>query len=164
MTGKRVKIAGQTSETSEFWALPSGAIEAEVHAGPVRMPDGAGGWSDVDVTLRRASDGSVAPIAHPYGLRLSGASTADETELVSLGTDGERSVLGWLGHLPQPVLEGTKGMYPEARPGVDLVVSATRTGYERGGGLAGASLLEGTASTDGRFVCAPAAVGNGISS
>lgn len=72
LTGKKVKITGATTETSQSWALPSGQIEAEIHSGQQRIPDGKGGWTPVDFTLRRLPDGSVAAKAHPYGLRLSG--------------------------------------------------------------------------------------------
>ncbi|MFE9207524.1 DNRLRE domain-containing protein [Micromonospora sp. NPDC007230] len=131
MTGKRVLISGLTTETTEFWALPSGSVEAKVSAGPVRMRDDQGGWVDVDLTLQRKADGSVVPKAHPAGLTLSGPAGPGEHDLVSLGTAGRRSTLGWTGALPAPVLEGAKATYPEVRPGVDLVVSATRTGFEQ---------------------------------
>ncbi|MFE7491162.1 ricin-type beta-trefoil lectin domain protein, partial [Kitasatospora sp. NPDC057541] len=38
---------------------------------------------------------------------------------------------GWLGKLPKPKLEGKKATYVDARPGVDLVLQATRTGFEQ---------------------------------
>ncbi|MFJ3216708.1 ricin-type beta-trefoil lectin domain protein [Kitasatospora sp. NPDC086801] len=38
---------------------------------------------------------------------------------------------GWLGKLPKPKLEGNKATYVNARPGVDLVLEATRTGFEQ---------------------------------
>ncbi|MER7334191.1 MULTISPECIES: DNRLRE domain-containing protein [unclassified Micromonospora] len=131
MTGKRVLITGLTSETSQFWALPSGAVTAEIAAGPVRMRNGTGGWTDVDLTLHRRGDGSVAPIAHPYGLTFSGAAGAGEHALVTLGATGNRATLGWTGALPEPVLDGNRATYPDVRPGVDLEVTATRTGYQQ---------------------------------
>ncbi|MEU3454984.1 DNRLRE domain-containing protein [Micromonospora sp. NPDC006766] len=131
MTGKRVLISGLTTETTEFWALPSGSVEATLSTGPVRMRDDEGDWVDVDLTLQRRADGSVAPRAHPAGLTLAGSAGPGEHVLVSLGAAGQRSTLGWSGALPAPVLEGAKATYPEVRPGVDLVVSATRTGFEQ---------------------------------
>lgn len=71
-TGKPVVIIGKTTETTEYRALPSGKIEATVAAGPVRMRGQYGAWIDVDVTLVQQPDGSVAPKAHPEGLKLSG--------------------------------------------------------------------------------------------
>jgi RHS repeat-associated protein len=131
LTGKKVKITGASTETSQSWALPSGQIEAEVHSGPQRIPDGKGGWTQVDFTLQRLPDGSVGAKAHPYGLRLSGAAGAGEHDLVTLGSGDRTSSMGWSGPLPEPVVEGTKATYPDVRPDVDLVVEATRTGFEQ---------------------------------
>ncbi|MEU0092051.1 DNRLRE domain-containing protein [Kribbella sp. NPDC006257] len=131
-TGKPVLITGRTTETTEYRALPSGAIEATVAAGPVRMHDEEGEWIDVDLTLVRQPDGSVEPAAHPYGLKLAGATTSKaDHELVALGTTGARSSLGWSGSLPAPELDGNVAAYREVKPGVDLVVEATRTGYQQ---------------------------------
>lgn len=130
LTGKQVLITGATSETSQSWALPSGQVRVQVHAGPVRVRT-SDGWTDVDLTLVRAADGSVAPKAHPIGLRLSGgAAGRDGHELVALGSKIRRSAVMWPGMLPQPRLDGARATYVEVRPGVDLVVEATRSGYE----------------------------------
>ncbi|GAA1693229.1 hypothetical protein GCM10009745_43420 [Kribbella yunnanensis] len=129
ITGKPVLITGRTTETTEFRALPDGRIEATVAGGPVRMRDTDGDWIDVDVNLIRQSDGTVAPIAHPYGLKLAGAAGRGDHQLVSMGAEGKRSALGWSGELPAPELDGTIATYRDVKPGVDLVVEATRTGY-----------------------------------
>ena len=132
LTNNKVRITGMTSETSEFWALPDGRVEAEVHLGPVRMRDEqASGWKPVDFTLVPQADGSVTGKAHPAGLRLSGAAGAGQHDLVTVVTDEGMVSLGWSGRLPAPVVEGTKATYPEVRPGVDLVVESTRTGFEQ---------------------------------
>ncbi|MFC9691851.1 DNRLRE domain-containing protein [Kribbella sp. NPDC056951] len=131
-TGKPVLITGKTTETTEYRALPSGKIEATVAAGPIRMRDEEGEWIDVDVTLVHQADGSVAPEAHPYGLKLAGATTGKgDHELVTLGTTGTSSSLGWAGPLPAPELAGNIATYRDVKPGVDLVVEATRTGYQQ---------------------------------
>ncbi|GAA1550286.1 hypothetical protein GCM10009789_00100 [Kribbella sancticallisti] len=126
-TGKPVLIAGRTTETTEYRALPSGKIEATVAAGPVRMRGQSGDWVDVDVTLVRQPDGSVAPKAHPLGLKLSGAAGKGDHRLVAMGKES----LGWSGPLPTPELNGTTATYREVKPGVDLVVEVTRTGYQQ---------------------------------
>ncbi|WP_433531533.1 RHS repeat-associated core domain-containing protein [Micromonospora sp. CA-263727] len=131
LTGKKVRISGMTSETSEFWALPDGRVEAEVHLGPVRMRDDSGGWQQVDFNLVRQADGSVRAKAHPNGLRLSGAAGAGEHDLVTVGRADDELSLGWSGALPEPEVDGVRATYPEVRPGVDLVVESTRTGFEQ---------------------------------
>lgn len=88
------------------------------------------------------SDGSVAPKAHPRGLRLAGgggtvpqsladASTAPARDLVTLGSGAQQIALQWKGGLPKPVLDGTRATYANAVPGADVVVEATRTGFEQ---------------------------------
>ncbi|MEV6816091.1 DNRLRE domain-containing protein, partial [Micromonospora sp. NPDC051296] len=131
LTGKKVRIGEMTSETSEFWALPDGRVEAEVHLGPVRVRDDAGGWQSVDFNLAKQPDGSVRAKVHPNGLRLSGAAGSGEHDLVTVGQDGDQLSLGWSGALPEPEVDGTRATYPEVRPGVDLVVESTRTGFEQ---------------------------------
>jgi hypothetical protein len=128
--GKRVLVQGLTSETSRTWARPDGTFEAELHGAPARVETSDGGWVDVDLALERKSDGSIAPKAHPRGLRLSGARSAGSTELVALGSGSEQSLLGWRGALPEPLLDGSKATYPEVKPGIDLVVEVGRTGYQ----------------------------------
>ncbi|MFD4908921.1 ricin-type beta-trefoil lectin domain protein [Kitasatospora purpeofusca] len=54
-----------------------------------------------------------------------------ERELVKIGSGDRRIELGWLGRLPKPRLDGNKATYVDARPGVDLLLEATRTGFEQ---------------------------------
>ncbi|KIQ66412.1 hypothetical protein TR51_02020 [Kitasatospora griseola] len=58
-------------------------------------------------------------------------SASAERPLVKLSSDGSRVGLGWLGKLPKPKLSGSTATYVDARPGVDLVLEATRTGFEQ---------------------------------
>lgn len=131
ITGKPVIIADRTTATTQYRALPSGKIEATIAAGPVRMRDQRGEWTDVDVSLVRRGDGSIAAKAHPAGLKLSGPAGQGDHALVTLGAKGNRTSLGWSGPLPVPELDGTTATYREVKPGVDLVVEATRTGYQQ---------------------------------
>jgi hypothetical protein len=126
-----VVITNRTTDTTEFRALPDGKIEGTIASGPVRMRDESGTWIDVDVSLVRMPDGTVESLAHPYGLKLSGPAGKGDHELVSIGAEGKRSALGWSGPLPAPELDGTTATYRDVKPGVDLVVEATRTGYEQ---------------------------------
>ncbi|MEU8613754.1 DNRLRE domain-containing protein, partial [Actinoplanes sp. NPDC048791] len=51
--------------------------------------------------------------------------------LASVGQGDQRIDLQWKGGLPEPELSGTTATYPEAVPGADVVVEATRTGFEQ---------------------------------
>ncbi len=127
--GGKVEVSGDMTETTQVWANADGSLSAQMHSGPVRIRQN-GAWVPVDVTLVRNADGSVAPKAHPNGLHLSGAAGAGAHDLVSVGTGDDAVTVGWNGPLPEPILSGTTATYPEVRPGVDLVIEATRTGYE----------------------------------
>ncbi|WP_018547295.1 DNRLRE domain-containing protein [Streptomyces sp. LaPpAH-108] len=138
--GHRVEALSERTETSTTWVNKDGSLTTELAAGPVRF-ERDGRWTDVDVELRETSQG-VEPKAHPEGLRLAGKSgtpvkswkaarEAKATDLVTLG-EGERQItLQWKGGLPKPELDGTRAQYTDAVPGADVVVEATRTGFEQ---------------------------------
>jgi hypothetical protein len=130
LANKPVRIDSQTSETTEVWARPDGQLEARISAAPVRV-NRDGGWVPLDLGLRTDADGSVVPAAHPNGLRLSGARKPGTHELAAVGLGARRVAMQWTGALPAPVLDGDRATYVDARPGVDLVVRATRTGFEQ---------------------------------
>ncbi|WP_020519735.1 ricin-type beta-trefoil lectin domain protein [Catelliglobosispora koreensis] len=90
-----------------------------------------GKWVDVDLTLEHKPDGTVAPKAHPKDLKLAGAAGAGTHSLAAVGDPGKRLGMSWAGNLPKPVLEGTKATYADVRPGIDLVIETTRTGFEQ---------------------------------
>lgn len=141
---RRIEVLDRRTETSTTWANPDGTLTSTVAGGPVRMlKDGV--WTDVDATLHRQADGTVAAEAHPGELKLAGpggakarsaraaaeAPASAARDLITLGT-GDRSIgVQWKGGLPAPVLDGPKATYPDAVPGADLVVDATRTGFEQ---------------------------------
>ncbi|MEU8763946.1 DNRLRE domain-containing protein, partial [Streptomyces sp. NPDC048659] len=142
LSGKKVEALSERSETSTTWANPDGSLTSELFGGPVRFErDGA--WTDVDVRLRKAPDGDIEPVAHPHGLELSAggggakprslsaAQQAPAHDLVTLGEGDQQITLQWKGGLPAPQLNGTRARYPEAVPGADVIVDATRTGFEQ---------------------------------
>ncbi|MFG3497989.1 DNRLRE domain-containing protein [Streptomyces sp. NPDC047928] len=143
MSGKRVEALSERTETSTTWANKDGSLTTELTAGPVRFRDDAtGDWRDVDLDLVSGVDGSVTPQAHPRGLTLAGktgtpaaslrvAQAAKATDLVTLGEGDEQITLQWKGGLPAPKLEGTRAEYENAVPGADVVVEATRMGFEQ---------------------------------
>lgn len=143
LSGKRVEALSERTETSTTWVNKDGSLTSEMSAGPTRFYDeGAGAWRAVDVNLTRAADGSVEAKAHPNGLRMSGgtasaatplraARLAKATDLVTLGGGDQQITLQWNGGLPAPKLDGTRAEYVNAVPGADVVVEATRTGFEQ---------------------------------
>ncbi|MFE7191481.1 DNRLRE domain-containing protein [Kitasatospora sp. NPDC057541] len=145
LSGQRVEALSERTETSTTWVNKDGSLTTELFAGPVRFQRD-GQWVDVDLGLQAAADGSVAPKAHPNALRLAGAGgtrakslaeaqgAAEQARtLVTLGQGDEQVELQWKGGLPKPVLDGTKATYRDAIAdgAADLVVEATRTGFEQ---------------------------------
>ncbi|MBO0513037.1 DNRLRE domain-containing protein [Streptomyces beijiangensis] len=140
-TGKKTLAPDETTPTSLTFANPDGTLASEVTAGPERM-ERDGKWIDVDATLTTTADGGVQAKAHPQGLTLASGGGTPATslkaaqddagrDLVTLGTGDEQVTLQWKGGLPQPVLHGTTATYKDAVPGADVVVKATRTGFEQ---------------------------------
>ncbi|MGW6454887.1 DNRLRE domain-containing protein [Streptomyces sp. NPDC055078] len=140
-TGKRTLVPDETTATSITYANPDGTLTSDLAAGPARIQRD-GRWVDVDARLTTAADGSVKAKAHPNGLELSGggglparslkaAGDAPARDLVTLGEGNERVTLQWKGGLPKPDLDGTRATYRNALPGADVVVEATRTGFEQ---------------------------------
>ncbi|MEV6163758.1 DNRLRE domain-containing protein [Streptomyces sp. NPDC052052] len=143
LSGRRVEALSERTETSTTWVNKDGSLTTELSAGQVRYKDPAtGSWRDIDVELEAQPDGSVAAKSHPRGLTLAGktgaparslraAQSAPATDLVTLGQDDEQIALQWRGGLPAPEIDGTRATYVNAVPGADVVVEATRTGFEQ---------------------------------
>ncbi|MFE9042540.1 DNRLRE domain-containing protein [Streptomyces sp. NPDC007818] len=143
LSGKPVEVLSERTETSTTWANADGSLKTEIAGGPIRFLDTVTGeWRDVDVALAAQPDGSVVSKAHPQGLRLAGKSgtraaslkasqAAPAIDLVTLGQGDEQITLQWRGGLPTPEIDGTRATYVNAVPGADVVVEATRTGFEQ---------------------------------
>jgi RHS repeat-associated protein len=130
LCGHQVEVLDRRTETTQLWALPEGGFTTQVYAGPVRFHS-EGSWRPVDLTLQRQPDGSVAPVGHPAGLRIAGRAKGKARELAGVDIAGDRLSMGWDGPLPDPELDRNVATYRGVRPGVDLVVTATRTGFEQ---------------------------------
>lgn len=99
-----------------------------LYSGPVRVPRAGGAeWQDVDLTLQTGPDGVVRPVASPQDLTLTPAGPSVRYAGAD-GPAGEQS-LPWPTPLPTPALDGATATYPQAAPGYDLEVEATRTGF-----------------------------------
>ncbi|MEL3945573.1 MULTISPECIES: DNRLRE domain-containing protein [Streptomyces] len=142
--GRKVEVLQLRTETDTVHANPDGTLTREMAAGPVRMiRDGE--WVDVDVDLKAAAGGKVAAKAHPQDLELAGkggtlpksiedvakAPQDEARDLVTVGTGEKQLAVRWKGGLPAPSLKGNVATYKDAVPGGDLVVEATRTGFEQ---------------------------------
>jgi hypothetical protein len=128
--GRRIEVVGARTEKTTLWANPDGTMSVESSAGPVRYREN-GKWVAVDVSFVKNADGSIRSKAHPRGLKLAGATGAAGGDLLTLGRGEQAVSLGWEGALPEPELEGHTATYENVLPATDLVVEATRTGFEQ---------------------------------
>lgn len=148
-TGKRVEVTGLRSATSTTFALPDGRFEYLGHSAAVRAKVN-GEWRNIDTTLRRTQDGGWAPKATNNPVEFTGGTrtghstravqraalmsalgeaAGDSTPLVTLTSEGHTMTLSWPGTLPEPVVEGSRALYQEVLPGVDLLLTARDSGF-----------------------------------
>ncbi|HSR22464.1 MAG TPA: hypothetical protein VLW53_02860 [Candidatus Eisenbacteria bacterium] len=125
-SGAPVEALSDRTEYAQVFANPDGTFQYRAAPVPQRVKRPDGTWADVDSTLRRQADGSIAPAASPAGLVLSGG---DSGPLFTVSRAGGRLAFTWpLGPLPAPVLSGSSATYRQVLPGVDLRLAATPTG------------------------------------
>ncbi len=130
--GVRVEVLSERTEYAQTFAEPDGSYTTESSTGIERVRDTGAedGWRDIDLTLQADPDGVVRPVSSVYGLELHGGADED-APLVELSSAKGSIGFGWDGDaLPVPVLEGSRATYVDVEPGVDLIVEATRYGFE----------------------------------
>ncbi|MDP9793374.1 hypothetical protein J2S43_001886 [Catenuloplanes nepalensis] len=125
-SGRRVEVTSERTAYAQVFAEPSGTLVMESAAVPQRVRDDDGSWSDRDLTLRPAADGTLQPAASVADVRFSPGGTGPAVTAVA---DGKRLELSWTGALPKPAVSGDSAVYAEVLSGVDLVLRATPTGF-----------------------------------
>ncbi|MEU0030046.1 LamG-like jellyroll fold domain-containing protein [Streptomyces sp. NPDC006335] len=124
-SGNKVAVAALTTPVQQVRALPRGGFELDSNPKPVRTRQ-HGRWVPIDLRLRPAAGGRLAPAATAYGSV--SFSAGGNAPLVSTGYGHATMTVAWPRRLPAPVVKGTTATYREALPGVDLVVAATAAG------------------------------------
>jgi hypothetical protein len=120
--GKAVSVPALTTQTTTVTAEPDGTEVARTYVLPVRVRR-ARHWIGVSTTLRRTTDGRLAPAAIPGdSVTFSGGGTGAMARISASGTSLE---LSWPGRLPAPTVSGSSATYRNVLPGVDLVLTAT---------------------------------------
>jgi hypothetical protein len=110
------------TENSTTVVRPDGQRVLTLYTGAVRMRRGLD-WVPVDLTLATGPDGVVRPNATAHDIAFT------QTGPVAHFAGGGSAALDWAAPLPPPRLEGNRAVYPQAHPGYDLVVEATRAGF-----------------------------------
>ncbi|WP_405004022.1 ricin-type beta-trefoil lectin domain protein [Kitasatospora purpeofusca] len=115
---------------------PDGKVAPKAHPGGLVLSGGEAGVTvgDSAPAAAQGEPNAKANGASALAAPAEGAPTAAqpaERELAKLNSGDRQVGFGWLGKLPKPKLEGDRATYVDARPGVDLVLKATRTGFEQ---------------------------------
>lgn len=129
-TGKRVEIPSQQTESTTVFANPDGkTLRMELHAQPIRIKKAKGdGFTPIDTTLVE-ENGVIKPKAVKGGLTLS---AGEDTVLLKSKSARGTAEIAAPDKLPKPKLTGSTATYPSAYgEGVDLVVTATATGFRQ---------------------------------
>ncbi|RKT02185.1 VCBS repeat protein [Streptomyces sp. 3211.6] len=157
-SGKEVEVTAEASAYTSTWAQPGGTFKLKVSSLTTRAKVG-NEWKPIDTTLQRVdggfapkavngkvvfSAGTKASAAGDNARASRGASRvplvrpavtkADVpqpawTDLVRLSLDGHDLAVAWPGPLPEPVISGSRALYENVRPGIDLVLTAQDGGY-----------------------------------
>ncbi|MEU7986013.1 hypothetical protein AB0B56_14205 [Streptosporangium canum] len=129
-TGKRVEIPSQQTESTTVFANPDGkTLRMELHAQPIRIKKAKGdGFTPIDTTLIE-DNGVIKPKAIKGELTLS---AGQGPVLLKRKTAQGTAEIAAPDKLPKPKLTGSTATYPSAYgEGVDLVVTATATGFRQ---------------------------------
>ncbi|MFI1682651.1 MULTISPECIES: LamG-like jellyroll fold domain-containing protein [unclassified Streptomyces] len=126
-TGKPVEVVSERGTYSTTVANPDGTYTLTKATTPQRVKAADGDWRDIDTTLVRRSDGTVAPGATAVDLAFSGGGSG--SRMIRIGTPRGALELGWPGELPTPELKGATATYPNVLKGVDLELTATSEGF-----------------------------------
>jgi hypothetical protein len=122
-----VAVTDATTATGTLVANANGTFTATESVVPERIRRADGTWVPVDTTLQFNGDGSVAPIASPTSVELSGGGTRP---LARIAIGGKELVWGWTaGSLPKPTLSGGVATYASVLPDVDLQVLVDEWGF-----------------------------------
>ncbi|MHC3468384.1 DNRLRE domain-containing protein, partial [Streptomyces sp. 7R007] len=124
-TGKPVEIQSLRDERSTTVANPDGTFTTKQYVQPVRTRvDGK--WTNIDTTLVRQKNGTLAPKAALTPMSFSGGG---DTTFATIDKDGHALSLDWPGKLPKPRIDGSTATYANVLDGVDLKVTASAEGF-----------------------------------
>ncbi|MEU1516243.1 DNRLRE domain-containing protein [Streptomyces sp. NPDC005811] len=123
LQGRKIEVLSARTTDSTTYALPSGELETEAYAGPVRVKqDGA--WEDIDTSLSDTG-ADLTPAAAAAGIAVS---DGGDTDLASVTKGKESFGLGWEDKLPNPTVKDSTASYALGS-GQTLSVTALAQGF-----------------------------------
>ncbi|MGW4911371.1 DNRLRE domain-containing protein [Streptomyces sp. NPDC004270] len=119
---RKIEVLSERTSDSTTYALPSGELQTEAYAGPVRVKQD-GRWKEIDTSLSDTGpdltpDAAVADIA---------VSDGGDTRLASVTKGKESFGLGWQDKLPSPTVKDNTASY-DLGGGQTLSVTALAQG------------------------------------
>ncbi|MGW1784043.1 FG-GAP-like repeat-containing protein [Streptomyces sp. NPDC002143] len=126
-TGKTVAVEAATTPTESETANPDGTFTLTQSIAPVRKY-ASGAWKQLDATLTRRADGTVAPALTTADLTLSGGGDGPLAVMKDHGRSLSLTAPASIGSLPAPTLDDSSATYSDVLDGIDLKVTADAQG------------------------------------
>ncbi|MFG2887059.1 hypothetical protein ACGFYV_33030 [Streptomyces sp. NPDC048297] len=120
---RKIEVLSARTTDSTTYALPSGELETEAYAGPVRVKQD-GVWKDIDTSLSDTGS-DLTPAAAAADVTVS---DGGDTQLASVTKDKESFGLGWEDKLPTPTVKDSTASYGLGS-GQTLSVTALAQGF-----------------------------------
>jgi hypothetical protein len=120
---RKIEVLSARTADSTTYALPSGELETEAYAGPIRVKQD-GTWKDIDTSLSdTGSDLTPAAAAATVAV-----SDGGDTQLASVAKGKESFGLDWEEKLPTPTVKDSTASY-DLGSGQSLSVTALAQGF-----------------------------------
>ncbi|MFJ8493715.1 DNRLRE domain-containing protein [Streptomyces sp. NPDC094038] len=120
---RKIEVLSARAADSTTYALPSGELETEAYAGPVRVKQD-GKWKDIDTSLSDTGS-DLTPAAAAADVAVS---DGGDTQLASVAKGDESFGLGWEDELPTPTVKDSTASY-DLGSGQTLSVTALAQGF-----------------------------------
>jgi RHS repeat-associated protein len=120
---RKIEVLSARTADSTTYALPSGELETEADAGPVRVKQD-GKWKDIDTSLSDTG-ADLTPDAAAADITVS---DGGDTDLASVAKGKESFGLGWQDKLPTPKVKNSTASY-DLGSGQTLSVTALAQGF-----------------------------------
>ncbi|MEV5842749.1 DNRLRE domain-containing protein [Streptomyces sp. NPDC051985] len=126
LTGERVELVSQRTESSTVYANPDGTLTTDSYAGPVRVRQDDGSWESIDTDLSDTGS-ALEPAATAADITVS---DGGDKRLASVAQDDVSLALGWEDTLPTPTIDGDTASY-DIGDDQTLTVTALKEGISQ---------------------------------
>ncbi|MFF5303294.1 DNRLRE domain-containing protein [Streptomyces sp. NPDC013161] len=123
LQNRKIEVLSERTADSTTYALPSGELQTEAYAGPVRVKQD-GKWKDIDTSLSDTG-ADLTPTAAVADIAVS---DGGDTQLASVAKGKESFGLGWEDKLPTPEVKDSTASY-DLGSGQTLTVTALAEGF-----------------------------------